>query len=428
MEKDSARYRSTKIDISSLLNRKDEHDGNKMNLDVLLVSREEPRKSHRPYLHENKDAREVRHLSPGEYIVVISMVITSLYLMVTSFFPLVYNVVTSFEPVNFMMNLFYFILGIGVLSGAFLVFKKETHLEHVADDTFDEVIYKRLEPVLRDVAEVQVGLNGVNNTLEMMNINIEKMGSIKAAAPQPLQKPLSMEVPSQTTMYIKYVVLINVTLATFLFMLQYPLEYIPYAVTVLYLIWWAVITGEFKLWNVESVWMWAFVPILILPVYTIIMNAYLRDYQMFGSLFIGLVAYVILYYSYCTNMVQGVLPLNLHIALREFKTKLKEKTEGTRDEDRKTSDFLPRMELSLPVNINLYQIGIYLVIGSILLFAVAWFGFSIENGLISNVSWEALGMEQFVWKSLYSYTLTFLGILLLGTGFGIVLKFRRIQY
>ena len=425
MEKDSARYRSTKINISSLLNQEEGRASNKLDLDVLVGSRDDSRSPPEPFIVENKEVKEVRHLSPGEYIVVISMVITSLYLMVTSFFPLVYNVVTSFEPVNFIMNVFYFILGIGVLAGAFLVFKKETHLEHIADDTFDEVIYKRLEPVLRDVAEVQVGLTGVHNTLEMMNINIEKMGHEKETTSLSVQQPSSLEMPSQTNMYLKYVVLINVTLATFLFMLQYPLEYIPYTVTVLYLIWWAVITGEFKLWNVEPVWMWAFVPILILPVYTIIMNAYLRDYQMFGSLFIGLVAYVIVYYSYCTNMVRGVLPFNLHIALREFKEKLKEKTEETQNDGIKTRESLPRMELKMPINLNLYQIGIYLVIGSIVLFAAAWFGFSIENGLIPNVTWEALGMEQFAWDSLYSYTLTFLGILLLGTGFGIVLKFRR---
>ena len=424
MEKDSARYRSTKINISSLLNHEEER-ANQLNLSAILGSRDETRTTKKPFILEDRENREVRHLSPGEYIVVISMVITALYLMVTSFFPLVYNIVTSFEPVNFLMNLFYFILGIGVLSGAFLVFKKETHLEHVADDTFDEVIYKRLEPVLRDVAEVQVGLTGVHNTLEMMNINLEKMGTEKEHATSPIQQTMSVEAPAQTNMYLKYVVLINITLATFLFMLQYPLEYIPYTVTVLYLVWWAVITGEFKLWNVEPVWMWAFVPILILPVYTIIMNAYLRDYQMFGSLFIGLVAYVILYYSYCTNMVRGVLPFNLHIALREFKEKLQEKTEETQDQGLKTGESLPRMELKMPINLNLYQIGIYLVIGSIVLFAAAWFGFSIENGLIPNVTWEALGMEQFAWESLYSYTLTFIGILLLGTGFGIVLKFRR---
>lgn len=425
MEKDSARYRSTKINISSLLNQTEEHVGNKLDLDVLIGSRDNNSTSKKPFILENKEAREVRHLSPGEYIVVISMVITSLYLMVTSFFPLVYNVVTSFEPVNFLMNLFYFILGIGVMAGAFLVFKKETHLEHVADDTFDEVIYKRLEPVLRDVAEVQVGLNGVHNTLDMMNINLEKMGTEKEHATSSVQQTMSVEAPAQTNMYLKYVVLINITLATFLFMLQYPLEYIPYTVTVLYLIWWAVITGEFKLWNVEPVWMWAFVPILILPVYTIIMNAYLRDYQMFGSLFIGLVAYVIMYYSYCTNMVRGVLPFNLHIALREFKEKLKEKTEETRNEGINASESLPHVELKLPINLNLHQIGIYLVIGSIVLFVAAWFGFSVENGLIPNVTWGAFGLKQFAWESLYSYTLTLLGILLLGIGFGIVLKFRR---
>ena len=174
------------------------------------------------------------------------------------------------------MNLLYFILGIGSLAGAFLVLKKETHLEHIADDTFDEVVYKRLEPVLRDVADVQVGLTDVHSQLEMMNLNLEKIGKAKETVTR--QIPLEAA-PAQTSMYIKYVVLINITLATFLFMLQYPLEYIPYAVTIVYIIWWAVITAEFKLWNVESVWMWVFGPILVLPVYTIIMNAYLRDYQ-----------------------------------------------------------------------------------------------------------------------------------------------------
>ncbi|MFZ2410132.1 MAG: hypothetical protein WAW23_01035, partial [Candidatus Methanoperedens sp.] len=343
----------------------------------------------------------------------------SLYLLVTSFFPLVYNIVTSFEPVNFLMNMFYFILGIGSLAGAFLVLKKETHLEHIADDTFDEVVYKRLEPVLRDVADVQVGLTDVHTQLEMMNLNIEKIGQVR-------EQPVSMSaVPAQTSMYIKYVVLINITLATFLFMLQYPLEYIPYAVTIVYIIWWAVITQEFKLWNVESVWMWVFIPILILPVYTIIMNAYLRDYQMFGSLFIGLCVYVIFYYSWCSNMVRGVLPFDLHIALAELKKKIKEKP---REEKQKTPVLTPRIELKMPFKLNLYQIGISMVIGSIVLFVSAWFGFSIQNGLIPNVTWEALGLKGFVWKPLYSYTLTFFGMVLLGAGYSMVLKFRRAGY
>lgn len=417
MEKDAARYTSKRIDIDSLLKKEDAYVSKKLDLGNLLGSRGDVRTQISPM---HKQEKEVRHLSPGEYIVVIIMILTSLYLLVTSFFPLVYNIATSFEPVNFLMNLFYFVLGIGVLAGAFLVFKKETHLEHIADDTFDQVVYKRLEPVLHDVADVQVGLTDVFTKLDMMNLNIEKLGTARETTAQIPQEA----VPAQTSMYVKYVTLINITLATFLFMLQYPLEYIPYAVTVIYIIWWTVITQEFKLWNVESVWMWVFVPILILPVYTIIMNAYLRDYQMFGSLFIGLCAYVVAYYSWCSNMVRGVLPFDLHIALAEFKKKLKEKPAETP----KARISMPHIDLKIPLKLNLYQLGISMVIGAIVLFASAWFGFSIEHGLIPNLTWKTLGMEEFTWKPVYSYALTFLGVLFLGFGFSIVLKFRRSLY
>lgn len=413
MEKDTARYTSTRIDIGSLLNK----ENKKLDLDNLL---EPPTTPARETSRQRK--KEVRHISPGEYIVIISMVITSLYLLVTSFFPLVYNIATSFEPINFLMNLFYFILGIGVLAGAFLVFKKETHLEHIANDTFDEVIYKRLEPVLRDVAVVQVGLTDVHDKLEMMNLNIEKMGQVRDPVISVADATPAMAAPSiQASMYIKYVLLVNITLAAFLFMLQYPLEYIPYAVTVVYIIWWAVITAEFKLWNIESAWMWVFIPILILPVYTIIMSAYLLDYQMFGSLFLGLCIYVIVYYSRCSSIVRGVLPLDFHIALQQFKEKLSEKTQMDELKSRK----IPGINLKNSFKLNLSQLTTPLLIGSIGLFATAWFGYSIQHGLIPNVTWEALGAGQFSWEPLYSYVLTAAGMLFLVLGLHIIFKLRR---
>jgi hypothetical protein len=415
MEKDTARYTSTRIDIGSLLNK----ENKKLDLDHLLEPLTSPA---RETIRQRK--KEVRHISPGEYIVIISMVITSLYLLVTSFFPLVYNVVTSFEPINFLMNLFYFILGIGVMAGAFLVFKKETHLEHIADDTFDEVIYKRLEPVLRDVAVVQVGLNDVHDKLEMVNLNIERMSQAReTAAPCAIPAAVHVEASSavQISAYLKYIVLINITLAIFLFMLNYPLEYIPYAVTIVYIIWWAVITAEFKLWNVESVWMWVFVPILILPVYTIIMSAYLHDYQMFGSLFLGLCIYVIVYYSRCSSTVRGVLPLDFHIALQQFKETLREKTQA----DELKSRRIPAINLKNSFKLDLSQLTTPLLIGSVALFATAWFGYSIQHGLIPNVTWEALGAGQFSWEPLYSFVLTMAGMLLLTLGLGIIFKLRR---
>jgi hypothetical protein len=167
--------------------------------------------------------------------------------------------------------------------------------------------------------------------------------------------------------------------------------------------------------------MWVFIPILVLPVYTIVMNAYLLNYQMFGSLFLGLGAYVVLYYSWCSSTVRGVLPLDLHIALQQLKEKLKEKAES---ETPKTLE-MPAVKLKIPFKLNLRQLVTPLLIVSVVFFAIAWFGFSIQHGLIPNVTWEALGMEQFTWKSLYSYALTAAGVLFLATGLGIAFKLRR---
>lgn len=129
-----------------------------------------------------------------------------------------------------------------------------------------------------------------------------------------------------------------------------------------------------------------------------IMSAYLYDYQMFGLLFIGLTLYVMLYYSYCSYKVRGSLPLDLHIALLEFKNKLKEKA--------------PRKEKKVSVSIRI-DIGNMIII-SIILFIFAWFGFLIQHDII-NI--KTLGMQTFTWKSMYSYVLILLGIFFLVLGF-----------
>ena len=79
----------------------------------------------------------------------------------------------------------------------------------------------------------------------------------------------------------------------------------------------------------------------------------------------------------------------------------------------------------MPVELALHRLGIPMIIGSFVLFMAAWFGFSVEHGLVPNVTWKNLGLELFAWRPLYSYTLTFFGIILLGAGFGIILKSKR---
>jgi hypothetical protein len=349
----------------------------------------------------------VRHLSSSEYAAVISMIVASMYLMLSSFFPLLYNLTSSFEPIDFIKNLFYFIIGLGTLSGVSFLLRKETYLQHIADETFERVIYHRLEPVLMDVAQVQVGLTGMQTQLDRLNHGIELLSKKEASVPA---------VASHSNYSIKYIVLINITLAVFLFMLQFPLGYVPYLVTIIYIMWWGSITAEFKLWKEESTWAWIFVPVLVLPVYTIAMNAYLQSYMLFASLFVGLGLYTISYYSWCNYIIKGVLPFDIQEAVRSAR----EKIEAAKEH--------PEMMLNKPefaINIKMptkIQAGWNMILLAIALFFITWTGYAIQHGIIPNITWELIGLRDFAWSATYTYFLNILGLLLILSGFRFIKK------
>ncbi len=401
------RYYSRKINLAQLLIDDSKISKKKFNLTNAFqepgkeIHAPAPEKTRRDETNPITREHTVRYLSPREYASIISMIIASAYLLLISFFPLVYNFTSSFEPLDFLKNLLYFMIGLGTISGVFYYLRKETYLQHIADQIFERVIYQRLEPVLKDVAEVQVGINNVQGQLEMMNINIGALSDKKTQA--------STATPDQMTYYSKYIVLINITLAAFLFMLQYPLGYIPYAVTVLFLLWWIIITAEYRLWNIEIAWTWAFFPIILLPIYTIIMNAYLEDYQLFGSLSISLCIYILSYYYWCSYIVKRVLPFDLQDIIKN----IHEKNPGVNASKRIG---FPKLDLKLNAHWR-HNIAVGLILLSIALFGLTWLGYAIQHDLIPYINWETLGMEGFEWSSSYTYFLNISGILLILTGF-----------
>lgn len=347
----------------------------------------------------------VRHLSSAEYAAVISMIVASLYLMLSSLFPLLLNLTSSFEPIDFIKNLFYFFIGIGTLSGVSFLLKKETYLQHVADETFERVIYDRLEPVLMDVAEVQVGLTEVQTQLDRMNRGIEMLSKKETSMPS---------VPGHTNYNVKYIVLINITLAVFLFMLQFPLGYVPYLVTIIYIMWWGATTAEFKLWKEDSTWAWVFVPVLVLPVYTIAMNSYLQSYMLFASLFVGLGLYTVSYYSWCNYIIKGVLPFDIQEAVRSA---------GEKIESAKHTEMLTKPEIAINIKMpTKMQAGWNMILLAIALFFITWSGYAIQHGLIPNITWELIGLKEFAWPATYTYFLNILGLLLILSGLRFIKK------
>ncbi len=249
---------------------------------------------------------------------IICMFFSAIYLFFISVPHLIENLTEKLDETNFVYNLLIFLIGIGVIYSTFAFYRRIIFIEYSINTAFEQVIYPRLEPVLREVAEVQVGLDEMRDYIKMLNLNLDQLRksqmSIQSADPK-------ISVPNITD-YIRIVVLVNISSFTFYFAIQHVGNYIPYILLILYLIWWIEITYEFNLWNFSKAWVWMFPLIIFIPTVSIIMDILIGPAKLIAYMAIGLVIYSFTYYTWCLYRVQQVLPFDLHKRLRELEDKI----------------------------------------------------------------------------------------------------------
>jgi len=246
---------------------------------------------------------------------IISMFFSAAYLIYISAPPLIDNFTGKIDETNFIPNLIILLLGIGVMYSAFAFYRRIIFIEYAIDTAFEQVIYPKLEPILKEVATVQIRLDETKDSMEMVNLNIDQLR--KSLTPIQSVDP-DISAPNVMS-FLRIVVLVNISTATFLFLLQYTKGYIPYVLTLLYIIWWIEITYEFDLWKVSKVWTWVFPPIILIPTLSILMDILYGADKLIGLMAIGLVIYSFAYFTWCLYRVQRALPFDLHIRLRELK-------------------------------------------------------------------------------------------------------------
>jgi hypothetical protein len=249
---------------------------------------------------------------------IICMFFSAIYLFFISVPPLIENLTEKLDETNFVYNLIIFLIGIGVIYSTFAFYRRIIFIEYSINTAFEQVIYPRLEPVLREVAEVQVGLDEMRDYIKMLNLNLDQLRksqmSIQSADPK-------ISVPNIIA-YIRIVVLVNISSFTFYFAIQHVGNYIPYILLILYLIWWIEITYEFNLWNFSKAWVWMFPLIIFIPTVSIILDILIGPAKLIAYMAIGLVIYSFTYYTWCLYRVQQVLPFDLHKRLRELEDKI----------------------------------------------------------------------------------------------------------
>jgi hypothetical protein len=241
-----------------------------------------------------------------------SVLCASVYLIAISVFPVMYNLTGEFERNDFIFNAILLLIGTGSLFGSIQFIKKSILFEQLLDLGFEKGIYARLEPILNDIVESQVSMNDVAAQLKYMNTNIDRM---QKRVHNPGSEVVSVR--EEIFRFLRLVLLINVTLAVFIYLLRAYGTIIPYAMAMLFVLWWAEITFEFRMWKNSWVWAWVFVPVLTIPITTILADLLYGDAILVAAMSVVLIIYVAAYYTWGRYLVERTLPFGISEIAKE---------------------------------------------------------------------------------------------------------------
>ncbi|HHI30376.1 hypothetical protein B6V01_001635 [Methanosarcinales archaeon ex4572_44] len=247
-----------------------------------------------------------------EKLSTICIIIASIYLIYSSYQPLM-DVLAGreFEIREVVMNLAILSIGVGALWSGINLARRTIALEQLVDTGFEAGIYSRLEPILEEIAGTQVMIERLDERLENMNANVNRLRKRSTELRISGSEAYGVDIPAEVSRFLRIVLLVNITLAAFIFLLNFTRAYTPYLLTVLYLIWWLEITYDYNLWQRSSAWVWAFVPILTIPITTMLFNVVYGGGTLLGSMGVGLAVYAAAYFTWAKYRVEESLPFDL---------------------------------------------------------------------------------------------------------------------
>ena len=357
---------------------------------------------------------KTQYFSLGDILAIGLMIATGLYFIITSALKIADLLFLNMNSFDLFLNIMGAAAGYGLIYGAYRFVTKSNFLKSIVDGLFIEALYDRLDPLLGEIAQISGSYDILSERVDDINYNVNDIRkSIEGGKRQPENDLIPIQYAFRNiTHQFHYIMMTTVTLTIYLFMFNNPSALLPYLTPIVFVIWWGLITSHSNLWEETSAWYWIAVPILIIPMFSVLFSALSTTNTMLLIMYIGLSVYVLSYYIWCERKTRGIIPFGIGERIQTIKNMLRsEVKEQEKEQKKKTNIFHP------------YQIGIILTILSIIIFAISVIGYLIQSKIL-QVSWQTFGLD-ITWQPRYSYGLVGLGTVLLITGYFFVMKFRR---
>lgn len=178
-------------------------------------------------------------------------------------------------------------------------------MQKIANDKMDREWDYKIKPLMNMLTDTVGRINAMETQVMQTNRRVDTTLDYVTKM-QDMDASKVYIFPGASFKFIaKVLVVIVFTFSALIYVVEYPLGIVHYFVMVIYLIWWALFTSEYKLFNNKTAWLWALAPIMTVPVGGIILDAAWGPNIMIGILFFILFFYIYFYYSWANYITIG---------------------------------------------------------------------------------------------------------------------------
>jgi hypothetical protein len=261
---------------------------------------------------EDVSIKPFEHYSFFDKIGVASALLLSIAVLLISFISFYIDFIVKSNYFYTLIDLFIFVFSFGAAYFVLNAFKKRVITDLLIDTAFQEGVYSRLAPLVENIAESHVDTNIILDRMSNIDLKVENILKEQYARDitpgEILQEPIA--VATSIKFAIKSIFLIVVTMAVFMFLLNFNLGGItPYAILLVFVVWWGFMTNEYNLWRESSAWVMVFFPILVIPVAVMILANLLNYNVLMATLYLSVGLYTFVYYVWAVYASTGSLPI-----------------------------------------------------------------------------------------------------------------------
>jgi hypothetical protein len=271
-------------------------------------------KMRNPLLDAKEDIsiRPFQHYSLLDKIGVVSALLLSIVILIISGFSFYIDLVVKPNYLYCFIDFLIFLFGLGAVYFVLNAFKRLIVSDLLIDTAFQEGVYSRLAPLVENIAEAHVDTDIMIDRISNIDMKIENLlkerYSRDIRSSDFLQEPIA--VATSIKFAIKSIFLIVITMALFMFLVNFNLGNItPYAVLLIFIVWWVFITNEYNLWKESSAWIMVFFPILVIPVLVLLLGNLLNYNVLMATLYLSVGLYTFIYYVWAVYASTGSLPI-----------------------------------------------------------------------------------------------------------------------